>query len=149
MTSLAARGKVITARGLSKLYSEGATQLRALADVDLDIYSGQLTLLMGPSGSGKTTLLSIMGCILRATSGSVRIAGREVANLSERELPGVRLQHIGFIFQGFNLFPTLTVGENVELALDLKSIQGSKAKEEARRLLEQVGLANKYDAFPS
>src|SRR5271170_6412310 len=86
MTSLAARGKVITARGLSKLYSEGATQLRALADVDLDIYSGQLTLLLGPSGSGKTTLLSILGCILRATSGSLELLGEAVTSLPEKEL---------------------------------------------------------------
>jgi len=72
-----------------------------------------------------------------------------VAGLSERELPEIRLQHIGFVFQGFNLFPTLTVGENVELALDLKHIRGDKAKQEARRLLEQVGLATKYESFPS
>jgi len=108
-----------------------------------------VVLLMGPSGSGKTTLLSIMGCILRATSGSVQVAGREVATLSERELPAIRLENIGFIFQGFNLFPTLTVGENVELALDLKGVRGSKAREEAGRLLDQVELAAKRDSFPS
>jgi len=142
-------GRAISVREVTKEFVEGPNRVPVLHGVDFDVEQGEVVLLMGPSGSGKTTLLSIMGCILRATSGSVRIAGREVANLSERELPGVRLQHIGFIFQGFNLFPTLTVGENVELALDLKSIQGSKAKEEARRLLEQVGLANKYDAFPS
>lgn len=79
----------------------------------------------------------------------MQVAGREVANLSERELPEIRLQHIGFVFQGFNLFPTLTVGENIELALDLKRIQGDKAKQGARRLLEQVGLATKYESFPS
>src|SRR5271165_7041934 len=139
----------ISVRDVTKVYIEGPNRVPVLHGVDFDVEQGEVVLLMGPSGSGKTTLLSIMGCILRATSGSVQIAGREVADLSERELPGVRLQHIGFIFQGFNLFPTLTVGENVELALDLKRIRGSKAKEEARRLLEQVGLANKYDAFPS
>jgi len=139
----------ISVRDVTKVYIEGPNRVPVLHGVDFDVEQGEVVLLMGPSGSGKTTLLSIMGCILRATSGSVQIAGREVADLSERELPRVRLQHIGFIFQGFNLFPTLTVGENVELALDLKRIRGSKAKEEARRLLEQVGLANKYDAFPS
>src|SRR5271165_1268993 len=136
---------VISVRNVKKVFVEGRNQVPVLHGVDFDVEQGEVVLLMGPSGSGKTTLLSIMGCILRATSGSVQIAGREVADLSERELPRVRLQHIGFIFQGFNLFPTLTVGENVELALDLKRLRGSKAKEEARRLLEQVGLANKYD----
>ena len=140
---------VIEVRGVTKEFVEGPNRVPVLHGVDFEVNQGEVVLLMGPSGSGKTTLLSIMGCILRATSGSVQVAGREVANLPERELPGVRLKNIGFIFQGFNLFPTLTVGENVELALDLKGIRGAKAKGESRRLLEQVGLAEKYDAFPS
>ena len=139
----------ISVRDVIKVYVEGANRIEVLHGVDFDVEQGEVVMLMGPSGSGKTTLLSIMGCILRATSGSVQVAGSEVANLSERELPEIRLQHIGFVFQGFNLFPTLTVGENVELALDLKRIQGDKAKQEARRLLEQVGLATKYESFPS
>ena len=139
----------ISVRDVTKVYVEGAHKIQVLQGVDFDVEQGEVVLLKGPSGSGKTTLLSIMGCILRATSGSVQIAGREVAKLSERELPQIRLQHIGFVFQGFNLFPTLTVGENVELALDLKRIRGEKAKREARKLLEQVGLAAKYDSFPS
>jgi putative ABC transport system ATP-binding protein len=140
---------ILQAEGIVKFLGHGAGRVQALKSVDLNLRGGELTLLMGPSGSGKTTLLSIMGCILRATSGSVEIAGREVANLPERELPGVRLKNIGFIFQGFNLFPTLTVVENVELALDLKGIRGAKAKSEARRLLEQVGLVAKQDSLPS
>jgi putative ABC transport system ATP-binding protein len=90
-----------------------------------------------------------MGCILRPTSGSVRIRGREVGALSERELPAVRLENIGFIFQGFNLFPTLTAGENVELALDLKGVRGEAARRRAAALLDQVGLAERYRSFPS
>jgi putative ABC transport system ATP-binding protein len=139
----------ISVRGVRKEFVEGTNRVAVLHGVDFDVEPGEVVLLMGPSGSGKTTLLSIMGCILRATSGSVRVAGREVTDLHERELPGVRLKNIGFIFQGFNLFPTLTVGENVELALDLKGIRGAKAKDESRRLLEQVGLAAKQDSFPS
>jgi len=138
----------ISVRGVTKTYSEGSSPVPALQGVDLDVEQGEVVLLMGPSGSGKTTLLSIMGCILRATSGSVKLSGREVADLSERELPAVRLANIGFVFQGFNLFPTLTAGENVELALDLKNIRGARAKQEARRLLEHVGLADKCDTFP-
>src|SRR3974390_2310661 len=140
---------VIEVRGVTKEFVEGPNRVPVLHGVDFDVMPGEVVRLMGPSGSGKTTLLSIMGCILRATSGSVKIADREVANLSERELPEIRLRHIGFVFQGFNLFPTLTVGENVELALDLKGIRGAKAKYEARKLLEQVGLAVKFDSFPS
>jgi putative ABC transport system ATP-binding protein len=139
----------IAVRGLTKTYFEGKKEVPALRGVDLDVYPGELVLLMGPSGSGKTTLLSIVGCILAATSGSVRIAGREVTKLTERELPGVRLEQIGFVFQGFNLFPTLTAGENVELMLDLKRIRGVAAKRRAQELLAQVGLGGKYDSFPS
>jgi putative ABC transport system ATP-binding protein len=139
----------ISIRRVTKVFQEGIHQVPVLHGIDLDVSAGEVVLIMGPSGSGKTTLLSIMGCILRATAGSVRIAGQEVATLPERELPCVRLQHIGFIFQGFNLFPTLTVGENVELSLELKGIRHTEAKLEARRLLEQVELAAKYDSFPA
>ena len=139
----------IAVRNLNKTYEEGTTGTLALRGVDLDVHAGEMLLLMGPSGSGKTTLLSIMGCILTATSGSVRIGGREVVGLRERELPAIRLENIGFVFQGFNLFPTLTAGENVELMLDLKGISAAKAKGRAHELLEQVGLGNKYDSFPA
>jgi putative ABC transport system ATP-binding protein len=139
----------ISVRDVTKVFVEGPNRIEVLHGVDFDVHEGEVVMLMGPSGSGKTTLLSIMGCILRATSGSVKIAGREVANLSERELPEIRLRHIGFVFQGFNLFPTLTVGENVELSLDLKGIRGDKAKHEAHTLLEHVGLGVKFDSFPS
>jgi putative ABC transport system ATP-binding protein len=90
-----------------------------------------------------------MGCILRASSGSVKIQGKEVSGLSEREIPRVRLQEIGFIFQGFNLFPTLTAGENVEISLDLHGVRGKRARQRAGELLEQVGLSDKYKAFPA
>ena len=139
----------IAVRELIKKYDEGATGTLALRGIDLDARPGELLLLVGPSGSGKTTLLSIMGCILTATSGSVQVAGKEVVGLSEKELPALRLEHIGFVFQGFNLFPTLTAAENVELMLDLKGIPAAKGKKRAHELLEQVGLVGKYDSFPA
>jgi putative ABC transport system ATP-binding protein len=139
----------IAVRQLRKTYDEGATGTLALRGVDLDAHSGELLMLMGPSGSGKTTLLSIMGCILTATSGSVRVAGREVVGLREKDLPALRLEHIGFVFQGFNLFPTLTAGENVELMLDLKGASNVIAKRRAHELLDQVGLGGKYGSFPA
>jgi len=121
----------------------------ALVNVNLDVQGGEMMMLIGPSGSGKTTLLSIMGCILRPTSGSVRIGGREVTSLTEKELPRVRLDHVGFIFQSFNLFHALTAGENIELALDLKGIKGRKARLRASQLLADVDLADKYRAHPA
>jgi putative ABC transport system ATP-binding protein len=139
----------ISVRNLTKTYTEGGIDVPALRGVDLDVRAGEMTMLAGPSGSGKTTLLSIMGCILKATSGSIRLAGREVGNLSEKELPKVRLEHIGFVFQGFNLFPTLTAEENIELMLDLKGVHKKDARKRAQELLDQVGLADKLHAFPT
>lgn len=139
----------ISVSGVTKVYGAGAASIRVLDQVDFAARAGEVVFLMGPSGSGKTTLLSIMGCILRATSGSVKIRGQEVAQLPERELPRVRLAHIGFIFQGFNLFPALNVRENVALALDLKRIRGRQADQQAMELLERVGLAHKAKELPA
>lgn len=143
------RNTVIRATGLSKIYREGATELRALQEVDLDVRSGELTLLMGPSGSGKTTLLSILGCILRASAGKLELLGEEVSALPETELPRIRRDAIGFVFQGFNLFPTLTAAENVALALDVRGHRGAAAKKRAEELLAEVGLAQKARSFPA
>jgi putative ABC transport system ATP-binding protein len=140
---------VIQIRNLTKTYGEGAAAVRALCGVDLDVRAGEVLMLMGPSGSGKTTLISIMGCILTASEGSVLVNGREVVGLPQRELPQVRLDNFGFIFQGFNLFPALTVRENVEIALDLKKIRGAAARNRAMHLLEQVGLADKAKQHPA
>ncbi len=123
--------------------------MRALESASLEVEKGEVVLLMGPSGSGKTTLLSIMGCILRPSGGEVRINNRVVSNLSERDLPAVRLKHIGFIFQGFNLFPTLSAQENVELTLDVKGIGGRDARKKAAELIDRVGLSERRTAFPA
>jgi putative ABC transport system ATP-binding protein len=139
----------IAVREISKTYAEGEAAMRALDGVDLDVQRGELMLLMGPSGSGKTTLLSIMGCILRPSGGTIRLLGRDVTGLGERELPRVRLDHIGFVFQGFNLFSTLTAAGNVALALDLKGVPRREASRRAAMLLEQVGLSAKRDAYPA
>lgn len=139
----------ISVKNLTKTYSSGETAVHALKSVDLDVNSGEVMLLMGPSGSGKTTLLSIMGCILRSSSGSVKIRGKEITALREKELPRVRLENIGFVFQGFNLFPALTACENIELALDLKGIRGREAKKRAKNLLIQVELDDKINSYPA
>jgi len=98
----------ILVRDVTKTYAEGTACVSALRGVDLEVRRGEMVMLIGPSGSGKTTLLSIMGCILSATAGTVVIDGEEVSHLPESELPRVRRDHMGFIFQGFNLFPTLS-----------------------------------------
>ena len=140
---------VIRATGLSKVYREGVTELRALQEVDLEVRAGELTLLMGPSGSGKTTLLSILGCILRASAGRLEVLGEEVTSLEECELPRIRREAMGFVFQGFNLFPTLTAAENVALALDVRGHGGASARKRGEELLAEVGLAQKARAYPA
>lgn len=139
----------VQVREVTKSYAEGAAAVRALDGINLDVHAGEVTLLMGPSGSGKTTLLSIMGCILKPSSGRVIVGGRDVTQFRERELPRIRLAQFGFIFQGFNLFPALTALENVALALDLKGISGRAAKDRATDLLSQVGLAQKLHSYPA
>jgi putative ABC transport system ATP-binding protein len=140
---------VIRTQGLTKTYAQGEAAMRALDEVTLDLHAGELALLVGPSGSGKTTLLSIMGCILRPTGGTLRILGDDVTRLPERDLPAIRRERIGFIFQAFNLFPTLTALQNVALALDIKGVSGRAARDKAAALLDQVGLASKLDAYPA
>jgi putative ABC transport system ATP-binding protein len=134
---------MIRIRNLVKSYGEGNALVHALRGVSLEVNPSEILMLMGPSGSGKTTLLSIMGCILRATSGSVEIGGREMVGLAESKLPAVRLAHFGFVFQGFNLFPALTAEENVDLAFKLKGLKPRSAE-----LLERVGLADKRKTYP-
>ena len=141
--------KAIEVRNLVKTYGAGETAVHALKQIDLDVNEGELLLLLGASGSGKTTLISIVGCILSATSGSCVIRGTETVGLPQNKLPRVRLENIGFIFQGFNLFPALTAQENVEIALDLKNVRGASAKRRAAELLERVGLADKLKSRPA
>lgn len=140
---------LIQVREVSKLYGTGDAVVKALDRVSLDVHAGEVLMLLGPSGSGKTTLLSVMGAILQATSGSVKIAGEEIVGVRESKLPQVRLANIGFIFQGFNLFPALTARENVEIALSLKGVAKRAAREKAESLLDQVGLADRMHHVPA
>ena len=140
---------VIQALNLTKTYAQGEAAMRALDEVTVDLHAGELALLVGPSGSGKTTLLSIMGCILRPTAGTLSVLGDDVTRLAERDLPAIRRERIGFIFQSFNLFPTLTTLQNVALALDLRGVAGRVARDRAAALLDQVGLGSKLGAYPA
>lgn len=133
---------------VSKTYGSGESAVEAVRDVSLELEAGKFVILMGPSGSGKTTLLMLMGCLLRPTSGSVYVFAEEVTALDETRLPRVRRERIGFIFQGFNLFPALTALENVEVTLNLKGFRGEEAREQARSLLARVGLEKRRHHLP-
>ena len=131
-----------------KELGEGAGKIRAVDDVSVSIYPGELTLLMGPSGSGKTTLISMIGCILSPTSGDVIIAGLSTKGLSPDALARLRRQHIGFIFQSYNLFPTLNATENVRLALDVRGMKGSESRDRSVEALKAVGLGHRMKNYP-
>jgi len=141
-------GPVIDAKGVSKIYGSGPARVRALKDVSLTLDGGKLTVLMGPSGSGKTTLLSILGCMLAPTSGIVQVCGVSTGGARPDELAKIRRQHIGFVFQSYHLFPTLTVAENVLLALDVRGERGPKGLAKAKEVVASVGLASKMSSFP-
>jgi putative ABC transport system ATP-binding protein len=140
---------IASAARVSKIFGEGETRVTALADADLSIHPGEILLIEGPSGSGKTTLISILGLLMRPTSGSVFIGGQDVTRLPERALPAIRASTFGFIFQGFNLFPALTALENVALAIKMKDPKAKNADHEARRLLVSVGLETRMHHVPA
>jgi len=139
---------VIEAVDVVKSFGKGAGLVQALKGVSLSLACGQLTLLMGPSGSGKTTLLSVLGCMLTPGTGSVRVAGHPPADEGPGGLAKLRRDHIGFVFQSYHLFPTLSAVDNVRLALDVRGMRGPAAVARAREVLEIVGLDRKINAFP-
>ncbi|HWK87939.1 ABC transporter ATP-binding protein [Pseudorhodoplanes sp.] len=139
---------LLEARNISKTFGEGHVQVRAVASANLTLKGGELTLLMGPSGSGKTTLLSILGCMLTPGKGTLAICGNPVEKAGPERLAEIRRSHIGFIFQSYHLFPTLTAAENIQLALDIRGQNGSEAANKSHKLLEKVGLSRKSKAFP-
>ncbi len=141
-------GPVLEALGVSKVLGRGAGQVEALKGITLTLRGGELTMLMGPSGSGKTTLLSILGCMLAPTAGAVRVAGLSTEGAAPEALARLRRQHIGFIFQSYHLFPTLTASENVQLALDVRGRHGDEARRRADEALARVGLSHKLKSYP-
>jgi putative ABC transport system ATP-binding protein len=136
---------VVELDAVSKTYRRGASEVHALTEVSLDVAAGEFVVLLGPSGSGKTTLLNILGAIEPATSGRVEVAGIDVSALAGAELDRYRRERIGFVFQFFNLVPTLTAGENVEVIAELF---GDAASRRAVEALGWVGLSDKVDHFP-
>jgi len=139
---------MIEATDIAMALGEGAGRVDALKSINLSLTGGELTLLMGPSGSGKTTLLSVLGCMLSPTGGSVQIRGRSTTGLDAEQLAQVRRDNVGFVFQSYHLFPTLTAAENVRLALDVRGERSPAARLKAEDALATVGLSHKAKAFP-
>ena len=139
---------VIEAIDTVKVLGDGAARVHALKGVSLAVTGGELTLLMGPSGSGKTTLLSILGCMLTPTSGVVRVDGQPIAGADPEELAKIRRERIGFVFQSYHLFPTLTALDNVRLALDVRGENSHRATQKSKEALATVGLALKMRSYP-
>jgi putative ABC transport system ATP-binding protein len=139
---------LLEATSVAKVLGSGAAKVEALRGVSLALHGGELTLLMGPSGSGKTTLLSILGCMLTPTEGTVRVCGHSTAGAEPEDLALLRREHVGFVFQSFHLFPTLSATDNVRLALDIRGERSRSAKAKSREALARVGLSHKIKAFP-
>jgi putative ABC transport system ATP-binding protein len=139
----------VSCRGLSKEFVTGDTKTVALRDVDLVVYSGQLTFVAGPSGCGKTTLISIVAGLLEPTHGSVAVLGTEFSELSGRQLVDFRARNIGFVFQQYNLLPALTAAENAAVPLIITGWRRSAAVAKARQMLARVGLEERTDSYPA
>jgi len=138
----------LAARQLNKTFGEGATEVHAVRGVDLEVNTGEVVLIMGPSGSGKTTLLSMLGAMLRPTSGEIVVDGDNITAIPESRLPKLRATTFGFVFQDFNLLGALTALENVEFALNLGGVTGRHARERAEELLTRLGLAERLSFRP-
>ncbi len=144
---MSTNGAVVNARDVTRVYGEGSTAVEALRGVSLDVQGGRLTAVMGPSGSGKSTLMHILAGLDRPTDGEVLIAGTSIGRLDDTALTRLRREHIGFVFQFFNLLPMLTAEENIRLPLTLAGEKPDAAFFE--QLIENVGLADRLEHRPS
>ena len=140
--------KIVQAIGLTKIFKRGQVEVTALQHVDLAVNKGEFIALMGPSGSGKSTLLHLIAGMDKPTDGRLLVLGEEPATMKEHSLARWRTNHLGFVFQSFNLIPVLTALENVELPLKLTSLPRKRRKENAQLALKLVGLADRFDHFP-
>ena len=135
---------IIELKGVSKIYKTGEKEYKALDNINLNITKGEFVVILGPSGAGKSTLLNIIGGMDKVTSGKIIVDGEDISNYSDRQLTNYRAENIGFIFQFYNILPTLTVLENVELVKDIV-----KNPIDAKTALQEVGLGNHINKFPT
>lgn len=135
-------------KNISKSYQDGEQQIEVLKNVSLEVAQGEFVAILGPSGAGKSTFLSIAGALLSPTTGEILIGGKGLSNLSNKELTKVRLDKVGFIFQGANLIPYLNVRDQLLLIAELAGQKGSKAKEKAATLLKELGLEARQNNYP-
>jgi putative ABC transport system ATP-binding protein len=139
---------VLAAENLHKTYVTGEARVTALSGVSFAIERGDFVALMGPSGCGKSTLLHLCGAMDRATSGTLRLNDRELAAMGDDELTRVRREQVGFVFQFFNLLPTLTISDNIALPCLLAGVKGAEAESRAKALAERVGIAHRLEHYP-
>jgi putative ABC transport system ATP-binding protein len=139
---------ILSLREVRKTYHTGHVEVEALCGVSLDVNEGEYVAIMGPSGSGKSTLMHILGCLDGPTSGAYELAGTDVSAMTEAELAEVRNRRIGFVFQQFNLLPSLTAARNVELPLSYAGVDRSRRRERALAALDRVGLAERVEHRP-
>lgn len=142
-------GKILNIRNLTKIYMQGKIPVHALNDVSFDVNKGEFISIVGPSGSGKSTLLSMIGLLDRPTAGSVFIEDDDITKVKDGNAPKIRREKIGFIFQHFNLLPTLTAIENVDIAMRFSGVSKKKRKDRSYQLLSQVGLGDRLTHRPS
>ena len=142
-------GKIVECRNVYKSYFQGKLEVPALKNINFEVEEGDYTAIIGPSGSGKSTLMNLIGCLDKATSGSLLIDGREVDSLTENELADLRLEKIGFVFQNFQLLSGQTALENVELPLTYAGIPRKQRAERAKEALARVALSDRMDFLPN
>lgn len=139
---------VIEIKNITKTYNENTIPVHAVRGIDLNIEEGEFSAIIGPSGSGKTTFLNMIGGLDVPSSGSVKIDGKDIAGLTSKQLIDFRLNHIGFVFQSYNLIPVLTAAENVAFIMELKGVSKKDRMQRAKELLEQVGIGDKFNRKP-
>ena len=142
------RSMVLQMQAVTKVYGTGDAAVAALDSVDFQAQTGEVVVIMGPSGAGKTTFLTIAGALLRPTAGTVEIAGTDITRLREKDLPAIRREKVGFIFQSFNLLEALTALENVRLVIADEATSERAARNRARELLDMLGLSHRLKSLP-
>jgi putative ABC transport system ATP-binding protein len=143
------RMKIVECINVKKSYRQGEIEVHALRDVSLAIEKGEFTAVAGPSGSGKTTLLNLVGGLDTSDAGSIMVDGKVFNQISQSRLANLRLHKIGFVFQAYNLIPVLSAAENVEFVMLLQGVSAQERRQRAKRILDDVGLADKYDRRPA